>query len=200
MMMDPVADPFLNICQDGSIPESLLFSTDDPLGSIDLDLPLHSPAKLGSDPLTEMTDNPGTTFRTSSPRSVVFLLVAEFEAELNNFLANFSSNDATESTKTPSTIDLLDDFPFSPFDDEPSKEKVPATSAVPSSTISTSKRPVIINTSKISSPHLPKVVQLTKGNVVYIQAPTKPAKSQTNFIQLTNCLPCLLYTSPSPRD
>lgn len=185
-MMDSIGDPFLNICQDGSMPESLLFTNDDHLGSIDLDLPLNSPNKLGNETLTEMTENP------------------EFEAELNNFLANFSSPDVTQSTKTPSTIDLLDDFPFSPFDDESSKEKVTttrpidlnATSIVSSSTISTNKLPVIINTSKICHPHLPKVVQLTKGNVVYIQAPAKPAKSQTNFIQLSNCLPTILINTP----
>ena len=64
------------------------------------------------------------------------------------------------------------------------------------------KLPVIINTTKFTNQHLPKVVQLTKGNVVYIQAPNNSNKSQTNFIQLTNCLPTILIntlqTPPPP--
>lgn len=60
--MDSVADPFLNLYNDGqipSIPESLLFSNDDHLGGIDLDIPLPSPSKFEQESLSSMTDNPG---------------------------------------------------------------------------------------------------------------------------------------------
>lgn len=62
MMMDPVADPFLNLYNDGPIPsisESLLFTNDDNLGSIDLDLPLNSPNKIERETLSDMASNPG---------------------------------------------------------------------------------------------------------------------------------------------
>lgn len=62
MMMDSVADPFLNLYNDGqipSIPESLLFSSVDHLGGIDLDIPLPSPSKFEQETLSSMTDNPG---------------------------------------------------------------------------------------------------------------------------------------------
>jgi hypothetical protein len=62
MMMDSIADPFLNIYNDGqipSIPESLLFSNDDTLGGIDLDLPISSPNKFEEETISNMTENPG---------------------------------------------------------------------------------------------------------------------------------------------
>ena len=62
MMMDPIADPFLNLYNDGqipSIPDSLLFSNDDNLGTIDLDLPLISPYKSEQEVISNITDNPG---------------------------------------------------------------------------------------------------------------------------------------------
>lgn len=62
MMMDSIADPFLNLYNDGTmstIGESLLFSNDDHLGGIDLDLPIPSPSKFEQETLSSMTDNPG---------------------------------------------------------------------------------------------------------------------------------------------
>ena len=61
MMMDPITDPFLNF-NDGqisSIPDNLLFSNDENLGGIDLDLPLSSPIKFEQETISSMTDNPG---------------------------------------------------------------------------------------------------------------------------------------------
>jgi hypothetical protein len=118
----------------------------------------------------------------------------EFETELKNFLANFPSPDSPSSSNHNSTIDLLDDFPFSPFQDESNLEKLEPTLPPPPPP-PVQKLPVIINTTKITNQHLPKVVQLTKGNVVYIQAPNNTNKSQTNFIQLTNCLPTILINT-----
>lgn len=116
---------------------------------------------------------------------------------MKNFLANFPSPDSSSSSNHPSTIDLLDDFPFSPFPNESNVEKVePTLPAPPLPPVSSQKLPVIINTTKLPSQQLPKVVQLTKGNVVYIQAPNNSNhKSQTNFIQLTNCLPTILINT-----
>jgi hypothetical protein len=179
MMMDSIADPFLNLYNDGqipSIPESLLFSNDDTLGGFDLDLPITSPNKFEQETISNMTENP------------------EFETELKNFLANFPSPDSPSSSNHNSTIDLLDDFPFSPFQDESNLEKLEPTLPPPPPP-PVQKLPVIINTTKITNQHLPKVVQLTKGNVVYIQAPNNTNKSQTNFIQLTNCLPTILINT-----
>ncbi len=116
----------------------------------------------------------------------------EFENELKNFLANFPSPASSSSNHT-STIDLLDDFPFSPFQNESNIEKIEPT--LPPPPAPPQKLPLIINTTKITNQHLPKVVQLTKGNVVYIQAPNNSNKSQTNFIQLTNCLPTILINT-----
>ena len=65
MMMDTIGDPFLNLYNDGqisSIPDSLLFSNDDNLGGIDLDLPITSPNKFEQEALSNMTDNPGIDF------------------------------------------------------------------------------------------------------------------------------------------
>ncbi len=62
MMMDSIADPFLNIYNDGqipSIPDNLLFSNDDTLNGIDLDLPITSPSKFEQETISSMTDNPG---------------------------------------------------------------------------------------------------------------------------------------------
>ncbi len=62
MMMDSIADPFLNLYNDGQIPsitDSLLFSNDDNLGGIDLDLPITSPSKFEQETISDMTDNPG---------------------------------------------------------------------------------------------------------------------------------------------
>ncbi len=62
MMMDSIADPFLNLYNDGqipSIPESLLFSNDDTLGGFDLDLPITSPNKFEQETISNMTENPG---------------------------------------------------------------------------------------------------------------------------------------------
>ncbi|CAF1198052.1 unnamed protein product [Rotaria magnacalcarata] len=182
MMMDSIVDPFLNLYNDGqipSIPDSLLFSNDDNLGGIDLDLPLPSPIKF-EDTISNMTDNP------------------EFENELKKFLANFPSPDSSSSTNDNSAIDILDDFPFSPLQNDTSIEKFQPT-LLPPPLPPPRQLPVIINTTKITNQHLPKVVQLTKGNVVYIQAPNNSNKSQTNFIQLTNCLPTILInTLPTP--
>jgi hypothetical protein len=179
MMMDPIADPFLNLYNDGlipSIPGSLLFSNDDNLSGIDLDLPITSPSKFEQETISNMTENP------------------EFETELKNFLANFPSPDSSSSSNNNSTIDLLDDFPFSPLENESNIEKIEPTLPPPPPLLP-QKLPVIINTTKITNQHLPKVVQLTKGNVVYIQAPNNSNKSQTNFIQLTNCLPTILINT-----
>ncbi len=119
----------------------------------------------------------------------MFLFFIEFENELKNFLANFPSPDSSSSS-----IDLLDDFPFSPLANESTIEKIePTLPALPPPP--PQKLPVIINTTKFTNQHLPKVVQLTKGNVVYIQAPNNSNKSQTNFIQLTNCLPTILINT-----
>jgi hypothetical protein len=121
-------------------------------------------------------------------------IFVEFENELKNFLANFPSPDSSSSSNHASTIDLLDDFPFSPFqEDESTVEKIEPT--LPAPPPPPQKLPVIINTTKITNQHLPKVVQLAKGNVVYIQAPNNSNKSQTNFIQLTNCLPTILINT-----
>ncbi|CAF0801639.1 unnamed protein product [Rotaria sp. Silwood1] len=186
MMMDPIADPLLSLYNDGqipSIPDSLLFCNDDNLGGIDLDLPIPSPYKYEQETISNMTDNP------------------EFETELKNFLANFPSPDSSSSSNDYSTIDLLEDFPFSPVQNDSNIEKneptlVPLPLPPPPPP---KKLPVIINTTKLTNQHLPKVVQLTKGNVVYIQAPNNSNKSQTNFIQLTNCLPTILInTLPTP--
>lgn len=71
MMMDSIADPFLNLYNDGpmaSIGESLLFSNDDHLGGIDLDLPIPSPSKFEQETLSSMTDNPGKRFQHESDR------------------------------------------------------------------------------------------------------------------------------------
>lgn len=62
MMMDPIADPLLNLYNDGqipSIPDNLLFSNDDNLGGIDLDLPLSSPLKFEQETISNISDNPG---------------------------------------------------------------------------------------------------------------------------------------------
>jgi hypothetical protein len=62
MMMDSVADPFLNLYNDGQIPsisDSLLFSNDDNFGGIDLDLPISSQNKFEQETISSMTDNPG---------------------------------------------------------------------------------------------------------------------------------------------
>ena len=62
MMMDPIADPFLNLYNDGqitSIPDNLLFSTDESLTGIDLDLPITSPNKFEQETISNMTENPG---------------------------------------------------------------------------------------------------------------------------------------------
>ncbi|CAF0815695.1 unnamed protein product [Rotaria sordida] len=177
--MDPIADPFLSLYNDGqipSIPDSLLLSNDDNLGGIDLDLPLPSPNKFEQETISNMTDNP------------------EFENELKNFLANFPSPDSSLSSNNNSTIDLLEDFPFSPFENNSNIEKTEPI-LLPPPPPPPKKLPVIINTTKITNQHLPKVVQLTKGNVVYIQAPNNSNKSQTNFIQLTNCLPTILINT-----
>ncbi|CAF2312465.1 unnamed protein product [Rotaria sp. Silwood2] len=183
MMMDPIADPFLSLYNDGqipSIPDSLLFSNDDNLGGIDLDLPFPSPNKFEQETISNMADNP------------------EFETELKNFLANFPSPDSSSSSNDYSTIDLLEGFPFSPVQNDSDIEKNEPT-LLPPPPPPPKKLPVIINTTKITNQHLPKVVQLTKGNVVYIQAPNNSNKSQTNFIQLTNCLPTILInTLPTP--
>ena len=203
--MDLVADPFLNLYNDGPVPsiaESLLFTNDDNLGSIDLDLPLNSPNKVEQETLSALASNPGKRsicWRLNAMISSFALL--EFEAELNNFLANFPSPDSSMPSKNNSgTIDLLDDFPFSPFDDEQLNRDKPQvfveTPQPTPSAVAAPKLPVIINTSKMSNQHLPKVVQLTKGNVVYIQAPNNSNKSQTNFIQLANCLPTILINTP----
>ncbi|CAF4833497.1 unnamed protein product [Rotaria socialis] len=182
MMMDSIADPFLNLYNDGqipSIPDSLLFSNDDNLGGIDLDLPVQSPIKFEQETISNMTDNP------------------EFENELKNFLANFPSPDSSSPPNDNSAIDILDDFPFSPLQNDINIEKIQPILLPPPAP--PRKLPVIINTTKITNQHLPKVVQLTKGNVVYIQAPNNSNKSQTNFIQLTNCLPTILInTLPTP--
>jgi hypothetical protein len=188
MMMDPIADPFLNLYNDGqipSIPDNILFPNDDNLGGIDLDLPLTSPIKFEQETISNLTENP------------------EFETELKNFLANFPSPNSSSSSNNNSTIDLLDDFPFSPFQNESDDKtkidliNVPTLPPPPPVPISiTQKIPVIINTTKLPNQHLPKVVQLNKGNVVYIQAPNNTNKSQTNFIQLTNCLPTILINTP----
>lgn len=180
MMMDPIADPFLNLYNDGqiqSISDSLLLSNVENLTGFDLDLPIPSPNKFEQETISTVTDNP------------------EFETELKNFLANFPSPDSSSSCHDPSTIDLLDDFPFSPIQSETTKEKIEPTLPPSSSVSSTQKLPVIINTTKLTNQNLPKVVQLTKGNVVYIQAPNNSNKSQTNFIQLTNCLPTILINT-----
>ena len=69
MMMDSIADPFLNLYNDGqmtSIPDSLLFTNDDNLGMIDLDLPMASPTKLEQEAISNMTDNPGKSFTAAS--------------------------------------------------------------------------------------------------------------------------------------
>jgi hypothetical protein len=127
-----------------------------------------------------------------------FFFSLEFETELKNFLANFPSPDSSSSSNDPSTIDLLDDFPFSPFQNESNIEKIEPTlpAPPPPPPLPPQKLPVIINTTKLPNQHLPKVVQLTKGNVVYIQAPNNSNnKSQTNFIQLTNCLPTILINT-----
>ncbi|CAF0910117.1 unnamed protein product [Adineta ricciae] len=179
MMMDPITDPFLNF-NDGqisSIPDSLLFSNDENLGGIDLDLPLSSPIKFEQETISSMTDNP------------------EFEHELKKFFDNFPSPDSSSSSNHTSTIDILDDFLFSPFETETTNEKFDPTLPPPPAPAQPQKLPVIINTTKIANQHLPKVVQLTKGNVVYIQAPNNSNKSQTNFIQLTNCLPTILINT-----
>lgn len=104
------------------------------------------------------------------------------------------------SPNDSSAIDLLDDFPFSPIPNETNTEKCePTLTPPPPPPAPPKKLPVIINTTKLTNQHLPKVVQLTKGNVVYIQAPNNSNKSQTNFIQLTNCLPTILInTLPTP--
>ncbi|CAF0964866.1 unnamed protein product [Adineta steineri] len=179
MMMDPIADPFLNLYGDGPIPsllpDNLLFSNDDNLGGIDLDLPLPSPNKFEQETISNMTENP------------------EFESELKKFFDNFPSPDSSSSSNHHSTIDILDNFPFSPFENVPIIEKLEPT--LPPPPPPPQKLPVIINTTKIANQHLPKVVQLTKGNVVYIQAPNNSNKSQTNFIQLTNCLPTILINT-----
>ncbi len=196
-MMDPIADPFLNLYNDGQIPsisESLLFSNDDNLGGIDLDLPITSPNKFEQETISNMTDNPGKKFFKSIYRNFHSLYFIEFENELKNFLANFPSPDSSSSSNNNSAIDLLDDFPFSPLENESNIEKIEPT-LPPPPPLPPQKLPVIINTTKITNQHLPKVVQLTKGNVVYIQAPNNLNKSQTNFIQLTNCLPTILINT-----
>lgn len=119
----------------------------------------------------------------------------EFEHELKKFFDNFPSPDSSSSSNHTSTIDILDDFPFSPFETETTNEKLDPTLPPPPAPAQPQKLPVIINTTKIANQHLPKVVQLTKGNVVYIQAPNNSNKSQTNFIQLTNCLPTILINT-----
>lgn len=179
MMMDPITDPFLNLYNDGqisSISDSILLSNVESLAGFDLDLPIPSPNKFEQETISTVTENP------------------EFENELKNFLANFPSPDSSSSSNDPSTIDLLDDFPFSPVQSDSVDEKIEPT--IPSLSVpSTQKLPVIINTTKLTNQNLPKVVQLTKGNVVYIQAPNNSNKSQTNFIQLTNCLPTILINT-----
>ena len=119
----------------------------------------------------------------------------EFEHELKKFFDNFPSPDSSSSSNHTSTIDILDDFLFSPFGTETTNEKSDPTLPPPPVPAQPQKLPVIINTTKIANQHLPKVVQLTKGNVVYIQAPNNSNKSQTNFIQLTNCLPTILINT-----
>ena len=69
MMMDSIADPLLNLYNDGqipSIPDSLLFSNDGNLCGIDLDLPITSPSKFEQDTISDMTDNPGKEKQNSS--------------------------------------------------------------------------------------------------------------------------------------
>ena len=63
--MDHIADPFSNLFNDGQIPSisgSLLFSNDDNLGGIDLDLPITSPNKFEQETISNLTDNPGKLF------------------------------------------------------------------------------------------------------------------------------------------
>lgn len=65
--MDPIADPFLTIGQDGSIPDNLLLTADDHLGSLDLDFaPLNSPTKMENEIFPPMPENPGKTWFFSS--------------------------------------------------------------------------------------------------------------------------------------
>lgn len=62
MMMDPIADPFMNLYNDGQIPsitENFLFSTDENLTGIDLDIPIASPNKFEQETISNMTENPG---------------------------------------------------------------------------------------------------------------------------------------------
>ncbi len=195
MMMDSIADPFLNLYNDGqmsSLADSLLFSNDDNLGGIDLDLPVTSPTKFEQETISSMTDNPGKDFLPTKNLFNLFFVFVEFEHELKKFFDNFPSPDSSSSSNHNSTIDILDDFPFSPFQNESNLDKSAPTLPPPPPL---QKLPVIINTTKIANQHLPKVVQLTKGNVVYIQAPNNSNKSQTNFIQLTNCLPTILINT-----
>lgn len=59
MMMDSVTDPLMNFYNDNSIGENFLFTKDDPLGPLDLDLSIGSPNLLDQDTLSSMADNPG---------------------------------------------------------------------------------------------------------------------------------------------
>lgn len=71
MMMDPIADPFLTLCNDGPLPsisDNLLFSTDESLTGIDLDFPITSPNKFEQETISNMTENPG-----KNKQSFIFL-------------------------------------------------------------------------------------------------------------------------------
>ena len=109
-------------------------------------------------------------------------------------MANLPSPDSLSSPNNNSTIELLDGFPFSPLQNNSDTEKSEPTLPPPPPP-PPQKLPVIINTNTIANQHLPKVVQLSKGNVVYIQSPNNPNKTQTNFVQLTNCLPTILINT-----
>jgi len=77
MMMDPIADPFLNLYNDGqiqSISDSLLLSNVENLTGFDLDLPIPSPNKFEQETISTVTDNPGRTIK----RSIILFLLFDF--------------------------------------------------------------------------------------------------------------------------
>lgn len=76
-MMDPIADPFLNLYNDGqiqSISDSLLLSNVENLTGFDLDLPIPSPNKFEQETISTVTDNPGRTIK----RSIILFLLFDF--------------------------------------------------------------------------------------------------------------------------